>query len=142
MKNGLRTFVAKRASSEVRPFMVGRIVGVHDGRTSAEFDEEVLALWYGLGRAYSEAGDGGRRAWKLGFTVVCAVGALVLLSAPVFGTAWAGPFAPAIPIAAGLVCGGGAFLRGRLRLRRRVGGRVKAPLEAGLGGPPPAGGGG
>src|SRR5918997_1511505 len=122
MKNGLRTFVAKRASSEVRPFMVGRIVGVHDGRTSAEFDEEVLALWYGLGRAYGEAGGGGRRAWKLGLTVVCAVGALVLLSAPVFGTAWAGPVAPVIPVAAGLGCGGREFLRGRLRLRRRGGG--------------------
>ena len=94
---------------------------MQSGRTSAVPDEEALVLWYGLGRAYSEAGDGGRRAWKLGFTVVCAVGALVLLSAPVFGTAWAGPFAPVIPIAAGMVSGGGIFLRGRLRLRRQVG---------------------
>jgi len=94
---------------------------VQCGRTSAGPDEETLALWYELGRAYGEAGGGGRRAWKLGLTVVCAVGALVLLSAPVFGTAWAGPLAPVIPVAAGLVCGGGAFLRGRLRLRRRVG---------------------
>jgi len=78
-------------------------------------------LWYELGLAYAEAGGGGRRAWKLGLTVVCAVGALVLLSAPVFGTAWAGPLAPVIPVAAGLLCGGGIFLRGRLRLRRRVG---------------------
>ena len=94
---------------------------VQGGRTSAVPDEEVLALWYELGRAYAEAGGGGWRAWKLGFTVVCLAGALVLLSAPVFGTAWAGPFAPVIPVAAGLACGGGTFLRGRLRLRNRVG---------------------
>jgi len=97
--------------------MVGRIERVHGGRTSAVLDEETLALWYELGRAYSEAGGGGRRAWKLGLAVVCGVGALVLLSAPVFGTAWAGPLAPVIPIAAGLVCGGGTFLRRRLRNR-------------------------
>ena len=100
---------------------MGRIERVQGGRTSAAFDEETLALWYELGRAYAEAGGGGRRAWKLGLTVVCAAGALVLLSAPVFGTVWAGPLAPLIPIAAGLVCGGGTFLRRRLRLRNRVG---------------------
>ena len=90
-------------------------------RPPAAADEEVLALWYELGRAYSEAGGGGRGAWKLGLTVVCVVGALVLLSAPVFGTSWAGPFASVIPVAAGLVCGGGRFLQVRLRLRSRVG---------------------
>jgi len=58
---------------------------------------------------------------KLGFTVVCVVGALVLLSVPLFGTGWAGPFAPAIPVAAGLLAGGGMFLRQRTRLRRRAG---------------------
>lgn len=112
--------------------MVGRIVGVHDGRISAEYDEGTLALWYGLGRAYGEAGGGGRRAWKLGLTVVCAVGALVLLSAPVFGTAWAGPLAPVIPIAAGLVCGVGVFWRGRLRLRNKVAVLRRSLEERGL----------
>ena len=101
-------------------------------RTSPTPNEETLALWYGLGLAYSEAGGTGRRAWKLGFTVVCVVGALVLLSAPVFGTAWAGPFAPVIPIAAGLASGGGVFLRGRLRLRRRVGGLRRSLADRGL----------
>jgi hypothetical protein len=100
--------------------MVGRIERVQEERTPAAYDEETLALWYELGRAYGDAGGGGWRAWKLGLTVVCAAGALVLLSAPVFGTAWAGPFAPVIPLAAGLACGGGMFLRGRLRLRKRV----------------------
>ena len=113
--------VTRRAGPEVRSVMVGRIERVQDERTSAGFDEETLALWYELGRAYAEAGGGGRRAWKLGLTVVCAAGALVLLSAPAFGTTWAGPLAPVIPVVAGLVCGGGTFLRGRLRLRRRVG---------------------
>ena len=83
-------------------------------------DEETLTLWYELGRLYSEYGGGGQRATKLGFTVVCAVGALVLLSAPLIGTAWAGPFAAAIPVVAGLLSGGGLFLRQRFRLRRRA----------------------
>ncbi len=113
--------VMRRAAPEVRSVMVSRIERVQGGRTSAGPDEETLALWYELGRAYGEAGGGGRQAWKLGLMVVCAVGALVLLSAPVFGTTWAGPVAPVIPVAAGLICGGGVFLRGRLRLRRRVG---------------------
>ncbi len=83
-------------------------------------EEETLALWYELGRLYSGAGGGGHRATKLGFTVVCVVGALVLLSAPLFGTAWAGPFAPAIPVAAGLLSGGGLFVWERSRLQRRA----------------------
>jgi hypothetical protein len=91
---------------------------VHEERTPGE---EILALWYELGRLYSDASGGGQRATKLGFTVVCAVGALVLLSAPVFGTAWAGPFAPAIPVAAGLLAGCGLLLWERSRLRRRAG---------------------
>jgi hypothetical protein len=90
---------------------------VHSAHTP---DGETLALWYELGRLYSGAGGGGQRATKLGFTVVCVVGALVLLSAPLFGTAWAGPFAPAIPVAAGLLSGGGLFFRERSRLRRRA----------------------
>ena len=44
-----------------------------------------------------------------GITVACLVGASILLSAPIFGTSWAGPFAAAIPILAGLVFGGGLF---------------------------------
>jgi hypothetical protein len=99
--------------------MVGRIEIVQRPRTPT--DEETLALWYELGRLYSESGGGGHRATKLGFTVVCAVGALVLLSVPLFGTAWAGPFAVAIPVAAGLLSGGGLFLQQRSRLRRRAG---------------------
>src|SRR5215211_7597481 len=67
--------------------MVGRIERVQRPHTPAATDEATLALWYELGRLYSESGGSGQRATKLGFTVVCAVGALVLLSAPVFGTA-------------------------------------------------------
>lgn len=89
-------------------------------RTSEVPDGETLSLWYELGRAYSEAGGGGRRAWKLGLTVVCVVAALVLLSAPLFGTAWAGPFAPVVPIMAGVLVGAGAFSWKRLRLGRRI----------------------
>jgi hypothetical protein len=98
--------------------MVGRIECVQRPRTSTVTDEETLALWYELARVYAESEGGAQRATKLGFTVVCAVGALVLLSAPLFGTAWAGPFAAAIPMAAGLLSGGGLFLRQRARLRR------------------------
>jgi hypothetical protein len=90
---------------------------VHPERTP---EEETLALWYELGRLYSGAGGDGHRATKLGFTVVCVVGALVLLSAPLFGTAWAGLFAPAMPVAAGLLSGGGLFFWERTRLRKRA----------------------
>ncbi len=90
---------------------------MHQGRTP---DDEALALWYELGSLYAGAG-GGHRATKLGFTVVCVAGALVLLSAPLFGTTWVGPFAPAIPAAAGLLSGGGMYFGERSRLRRRVG---------------------
>ena len=99
---------------------MGRIGIVQRPRTPAAEDEENLTPWYDLGRLFWESGGGAQRATKLGFTSVCATGALVLLSAPVFGTAWAGPFAAAIPVAAGLLSGGGLFLRQRSRLRRRT----------------------
>ena len=104
---------------------------MHPAHTPSE-GEEALALWYELGRLYSGAGGGGHRATKLGFTVVCAVGALVLLSAPLFGTAWAGPFAPAIPVAAGLLSGGWVFLWERSRLRRRADVLRRALAERGF----------
>jgi len=66
-------------------------------------------LWYELGRLYALAGENARRATMEGFAVAFAAGASVLLSAPLFGTAWAGPFAVAIPVAAGLFLGGGLF---------------------------------
>jgi hypothetical protein len=100
--------------------MVGRIVIVQRPRTPAAESEEDLALWHEWGRLCREAGGGAQRATKLGLASVCASGALVLLSAPVFGTAWAGPFAAVIPVAAGMVSGGGLFLRQRSRLRRRT----------------------
>src|SRR5215210_5315309 len=112
--------------------MVGRIERVQQPRTPAATDEATLALWYELGRLYSESGGSGQRATKLGFTVVCAIGALVLLSAPVFGTAWAGPFAAAIPVAAGLLSGGGLFLRQRSRSRWREDTLRKRLAERGL----------
>ena len=88
-----------------------------------------------------EAGGSAHRATKLGLASVLATGALVLLSAPVFGTAWAGPFAAAIPVAAGLASGGGLFLRQRSRLRRRTD-AVRAQLaERGLDAEHPARGG-
>jgi hypothetical protein len=54
-----------------------------------------------------------------GFAVVCATAALVLLSAPLFGTAWAGPFAALIPIAAGLLSGAASHGWRRARFSRR-----------------------
>jgi hypothetical protein len=60
-----------------------------------------------------------------GFAVVCVAAALVLLSAPLFGTSWAGPLAPAIPVLAGLLAGSAyfgwrrfGFLKKRSILRR------------------------
>lgn len=82
--------------------------------------EKTLGLWYALGGLYSEAVGGKSRAARLGFTVTLVSGALVLLSVPVLGTAWAGPFAAALPVAAGLFSGGGLFVWKRLKLRRRT----------------------
>ncbi len=72
-------------------------------------EDETLSLWYELGRLYAGAAGEGRRATMGGFVVACLVGASVLLSAPLFGTSWAGPFAAAIPVVAALVSGGGLF---------------------------------
>jgi hypothetical protein len=112
--------------------MVGRIEGVHCPRTPAPIDGETLALWYELGRFYAESGGGGQRATKLGFAVTCVVGALVLLSVPVVGTAWAGPFAAVIPVAAGVLSGGGLFLQRRAKLRHRTAVLEKRLAERGL----------
>jgi hypothetical protein len=100
--------------------MVGRIGIVQRPRTPAAESRENLELWYELGRLYREAAGGAQRATKLGLTIVCAAAALVLLSAPVFGTAWAGPFAAVIPVAAGLLSGGGLFLRQQSRMLRHT----------------------
>ena len=75
-------------------------------------------VWYELGLLYAGAAGDGRRASALGFAVACAAGALVLLSAPLFGTAWAGPFAAAIPVIAGLLSAATLFAWRRLRFRR------------------------
>ena len=99
---------------------MGRIGLVQRPRTPAAENSENLELWYELGRLYREAAGGAQRATKLGLAIVCAAGALVLLSAPVFGTEWAGPFAAVIPVAAGLLSGGGLFLRQWTRLRRHT----------------------
>ncbi|HSL01683.1 MAG TPA: hypothetical protein VK869_15205 [Rubrobacteraceae bacterium] len=100
-------------------------------QTARTPDEEVLALWYELGSLYSSAAGSGQRAIKLGFTVVCVVGALVLLSAPLFGTAWAGPFAPGIPVVAGLLGGGGMYAAERSRVSRRAGVLRRELIERG-----------
>jgi hypothetical protein len=70
---------------------------------------------------YAVAGEDGRRSWMVGFVVACVAGAQVLLSAPLFGTAWAGPFAAVIPVAAGLLSGGGSLAWRRARFLRRRG---------------------
>ena len=111
---------------------MGRIEGVHCPRTPAPTDGETLALWYELGRFYAESGGSGQRATKLGFAVTCVVGALVLLSVPVVGTAWAGPFAAVIPVAAGVLSGGGLFLQRRAKLRHRTAVLEKRLAERGL----------
>jgi hypothetical protein len=55
------------------------------------------------------AGEDRRRSVREGFVVAFVTAALVLLSAPLFGTSWAGPFAALIPVAAGLLLGGGSL---------------------------------
>lgn len=81
-----------------------------------------------MGHLYSRAAGDRNRAVRLGFTVTLVAGALVLLSAPLLGTAWVGPFAAIIPVAAGLAAGGGLFMWERLRMRLRRA-AVSASLE-------------
>jgi hypothetical protein len=57
--------------------------------------------------------------------------ALVLLSAPLFGTSWAGPFAPAIPALTGLLAGGGSFLFQRYRFLSKRNALRQALAKAG-----------
>jgi hypothetical protein len=85
-------------------------------------DDETFALWYELGELYARAKDDARHASMRGFAIVCLTAALVLLSAPLFGTSWAGPFAPVIPVLAGLLAGGGSFgwRRGKFLKKRNV----------------------
>lgn len=84
--------------------------------------EEAASLWYALGRVYARAGGRSWPATRVGITAVCVTGALVLLSAPLFGTGWVGS-APGplvalpvlLPVAAGLLFGGLPLLYNRLR---------------------------
>lgn len=109
-------------------------------RTPATHDsEDALRLWHALGMLYARAGEDARRASSRGFVAVCATAALVLLSAPVFGTAWAGPWAPIIPVAVGLLFGGGSLLLGRATFLRRREGLRRRLADAGLDADRPAG---
>lgn len=90
-----------------------------EAHTPGKAEIEVLDLWYELGRACSEAGYARSRAIVLGFTVALVTGSLVLLSVPFFGTAWAGPFAPLIPVAAGLLAGCGLIAWTYVRASRQ-----------------------
>jgi len=82
-------------------------------------EDDALGLWYELGELYARGGEDARRSFMWGFVVACVIGALVLLSAPLFGTSWAGPFAPAIPVLAGLLAGGGYFGWRRFRFHEK-----------------------
>ncbi len=103
--------------------------------------DEILPLWYELGQLYAGAAGAVRRATMDGFAVACLVGASVLLSAPLFGTSWAGPFAAAIPVVTGLVSGSGLFgwrcarfLRRREAVRRALAARDQDAGRPTLGG--------
>jgi hypothetical protein len=76
-------------------------------------------LWYELGGLYARAGEDVRRAVREGFVAVFVAATLVLVSAPLFGTSWAGPFAAVIPVVAGLLSGGSSFGWRRLGFARR-----------------------
>ncbi|MGI8650865.1 MAG: hypothetical protein ACR2KW_10900 [Rubrobacter sp.] len=94
--------------------------------------DEALRLWYDLSRLYSRAASTAGRSARLGFTVTLIAGALVLLSAPLFGTGWVGPFAPLIPLVLGLVSGFGMFLAERTAMRRRESSLAAALADFGL----------
>jgi hypothetical protein len=78
-----------------------------------------FGLWYELGRLYAAAGEDARRATTEGFIITLVTAAQILLSTPLFGTSWAGPFAALIPIAAGLFFGGVSFWWRRVKFSKR-----------------------
>jgi hypothetical protein len=104
---------------------------------------DASGLWYELGRLYAAAGEDRRQAVRGGFVVAFVSAALVLLSAPLFGTSWAGPFAALIPVATGLLFGGGSlgwrrakFMERQEVLRRALatqGEDAARPAASGLG---------
>ena len=101
-------------------------------RPSPTPDDETFGLWYELGELYGRAGEDVRRACMRGFAIVCVVAALVLLSALLLGTSWAGPFAPAIPVLAGVLAGGGSFGRRRLGFFKKRNALRRALAEKGV----------
>ena len=113
---------------------------MHPSPTPGE--EETLGLWYELGGLYARAGEDVWRSVRGGFVVVFVAAALVLVSAPLFGTSWAGPFAAVIPVVAGLLSGGGSlgwrrfrFVKRRDALRQALAKRgedVRRPTAEGL----------
>jgi hypothetical protein len=111
-------------------------------RSSSTPTGDASGLWYELGRLYAVAGEDRRRAVREGFVVAFVTAALVLLSAPLFGTSWVGPFAALIPVAAGLLFGGGSlgwrraeFFERREALRRALAAQdenAERPAASGL----------
>ena len=93
--------------------------------------EKSFELWYELGGLYARAGEDVQRTVRECFVAVFVVAALVLVSAPLFGTSWAGPFAALIPVVAGLFSGGGTFGWRRLRFARRREALRRALAESG-----------
>jgi hypothetical protein len=110
-------------------------------RSSSTPEDEILRLWYELGGPYARAGENVRRASVQGFVATCVVGSQVLLSAPLFGTAWAGLFAAAIPIVVGLLVAGGLFGLRRGKFLRKRNALSRAFAEKGLDADRPAAGG-
>ena len=88
-------------------------------RPSLTPTSDASGLWYELGRLYAAAGEHRRRAVREGFIVAFVSAALVLLSAPLFGTLWAGPFAALVPVATGLLFGGGSLWWRRAKFMER-----------------------
>jgi len=105
--------------------------------------DDVSGPWYELGGLYAAAAEDARKATSGGFIVAFVAAAQVLLSAPLFGTSWAGPFAALIPLTAGLLFGGGSlwwrrakFSKRREALRRELtvrGEDANRPTARGLG---------
>ena len=83
--------------------------------------DDVSGPWYELGGLYAAAAEDARKATSGGFIVAFVAAAQVLLSAPLFGTSWAGPFAALIPPTAGLLFGGGSLWWRRAKFSKRRG---------------------
>jgi hypothetical protein len=90
-----------------------------------------LELWHALDRLSAGYRGWGFRVYAAGFAAACISGAAVLTSGYFLGTAWAGPWAAAIPVAVGLAAALAVYAAERAATTRKLHSLRSALLAAG-----------